>query len=279
VLVFNGGSQRVFDHITFGPSAAALTLLLATVVIPVASAQDIPTDAELNDAETAAVQPVLVVGASPEAAWGQVSGFLASKHERTSAVPVVSMPNLADEGGFGFAGKARAADMRILAHAVLLGRYAGMVAQGGTSRDVQSKLAETADAVYAPLAPRVKSALAALITGLGTGRFDPALFAATLRMAEGGIATGPQRAHGYLAIGLWAGLSPMVAGIAGDRSIYAGMAGPLAILLREDAEFEGADVQIAKTIETMAVSLATKTPDHTGLAASADSLFQVKSDK
>lgn len=260
-----------------GALATAVTVSLT--MSGVASAQTVPDDAEFESAEIVGVQPVLVTGASPEAAWAEVSGFLASPQARKTAAAPASLPKLTGDSGFGFAGKAAAADIRVLRHAVLVGVYAGLVAQGDGNDKLRHTLIGSVDTVYASLTPGAKGAVAKLLQRLANGKFDSAAIAATFRAAEAGIADGPQRAHGYLAAGLWAGLATMVAGIDGDRGPFVTMAGPLMVLLREDAEFGGADKTIARHMEVMSGLLGNKSPESSKILDLADQILKVNPDK
>lgn len=241
-------------------------------------------DSAMLEATTVAVQPVFMVGAEASSAWSHVASQLALRKPAADAAAAlkdhgISAPEAA-EGGFGFAGASSATDIKILHYGIALGFSTALTRIGRTkdAATIAAGLTKSAGLLsgLTPAAQASAKALVALAMGKAT---DPAgtLLAAAIRSGMTGIASGPQRAHGYYITGVWAGASVLV-GLLGGSAVWADMGEPLAVLLDKDASFGGSDRKLAESVRAIATELRAKKPDTKTITAALRAMRTVKAD-
>ena len=240
--------------------ALALALTAATLVTsPAARAAHGPSDADLLGARTVGVLPVLVTGPSA-AAWTRL-GVSLSLPVTAADAPRVAVPafepGVAD--GLAFAGTADDADVRILRYGYFLGLMPALVASSNASREATAaKLLGSIDTLT-PLGPEVVAAVRAALAR--PDEVDGAASARVMALAQRGLADGDARKHGYLASGMWLGLTLLAVWQAEVDETLLGMAGPLADLLEEDAAFGGTDRGVAGVLRGVAEALGQRPVD------------------
>lgn len=230
------------------------TLTLSSLIASSALASgEVPDPAHLLSAKTVSVLPVLTSGPRA-AAYQRLEATLASAPGATaaSAVRPGELVALDASAGFGFAGASTDADIAILRLAFLVGAI-----PASEGKELASMIAtyERARDSLAPLTPELVAAADHVIEAARSGRVDAHALTTAMRLAEEGISTGPARAHGYFATGLWFGLSAHVVSSPRADSAFTSMAGPLAVMLEEDAEFGGSDLALATELRKVAAML------------------------
>ncbi len=247
-----------------------------------------PSDGDILEAETVAVQPVLGVGAGENVAWYDIANYAKiAKVDKDEAKEVLSTsleaPKAVD-GGFGFAGASAAKDIRVLHHAMALGFIPALVKAGGAGRakGLAEKLKKSHSAL-ADLTPKTQAS-ALMLVAVGTvdkevkGKLIGMILGEALKAGVRGVAKGPQRAHGYYLAGIWAG-GAMMYGMLGGNDTYADMAEPIAQMLDKDASFGGSDRVIAKHLRNIAKQLKAKKPSVRTIKAELSAIMKVKADK
>src|SRR5690606_29896912 len=100
----------------------------------------------------------------------------------------------------------------------------------------------------------VIKAMRVALTAIQGDDFQTALKALLVAMAisADSIKKGSERAHGYVATGLYAGLASTWAAAGQKNEAFANIAAPLVMLLEEDAAMGGADRQVAAQLKIVA---------------------------
>ncbi len=240
----------------------------AIAVPVVAEAISAPTDSDILEAETVAVQPVLGVGAGANVAWYNLANYAAvAKVDQSEAKAALAagivMPKAAEKG-FGFAGASDAKDMRVLHYGISLSYlFVRMSLRDVAKSKDAAELLKKSASLLADLSPEARGAAMDLVLGASQGKRTAAsgkfFLAEALKAGMRGVAAGPQRAHGYYMAGIWAGGALLYASIGGNET-YADMAEPIAIMLDKDASFGGSDREIAKHLRVIAKELKAKKP-------------------
>lgn len=246
------------------PAVSAASAVVAVAAVSVGT----PTDAELLEAETVAVQPVLGVGAGANGAWYDLANYAkvakVNKAEaKVALATAISMPKVVEKG-FGFAGASSAKDMRVLHYAVGLGFLFTRMQLGATAKAKSTAaLLKKHESALTDLTPATRAAVTSLLKGATAGKKAAAngkfFLSTSLRAGVRGVAAGPQRAHGYFLAGVWAGGALLYASMGGNDT-YANMAEPIAVMLDKDASFGGSDRVLAKHLRAIAKELKAKKP-------------------
>jgi len=242
-----------------------LTLLTTVALLGLSptthAAGEPPTDAALLGAKTVGVLPVFTTGLSRADSYASLGVFatlgIDAKPQGRGAALVKLQ---GDDGGFAFAGTSSTADVRILQYAFIAGSLASDADDPELYRQALAFLAAQRETL-ASLSPKLVKAFDGYLSAAQAGRLDGAALAQAMSAAEEGISTGPARAHGYFATGLWLGLSFIAAAVNEPNPDYYGVAVPLATLLEEDAGFGGSDRALAKEVRAIGELLAKASPD------------------
>ncbi|TNF23386.1 MAG: hypothetical protein EP329_27655 [Deltaproteobacteria bacterium] len=241
-------------------TVAALAAVLAVGSSP-ALAEGEPSDADILNAKTVGVLPVLATGLSRQDTYRNVAAMtLRGLDAKPAGDGATLVPMKDDGGGMAFAGSSSTADIRILQYAFIAGGLASNAADPETYKKAVAFLESQREAL-ASLSPALVSACDKYVAAAKAGRIDGESLVKALAAAEQGISAGPERAHGYFAVGIWLGIS-FIAVAAGepDPDFY-GMAVPLATLLEEDATFGGSDRALAKEVRAIGEVLSKPSPD------------------
>ncbi|MCO4761397.1 MAG: hypothetical protein KC502_07825 [Myxococcales bacterium] len=246
-----------------------------------------PGDADILEAETVAVQPVLGVGAGANVAWYDIANYAKlAKVDKASAKEVASLaiavPKAVDKG-FGFAGASGAKDIRVLQFSIALGALPALLRAGaGKSAKKYAGMLKANKGALAVLSPASRSAAELMITSAASGRnlakLNKFFLAEALKAGVRGVSAGPQRAHGYYIAGVWAG-GALLYGMLGGNNTYADMAEPIAIMLDKDASFGGSDRALATRLRTIAKQLRAKKPDVRAIKSELAAMMKVSADQ
>lgn len=238
-----------------------------------------PSDAEIMSAKTVGVSPVLATGISRDSAWQSVGQSLTVAHEARgeAGVHTSDVIQLDADGGFGFAGSSSTSDLFVLHYGLLLGSFATNQGDAKAMADAVGML-EAGRQHLASLTPAALAAIDKFIAAARGGEVSGAALAQILASAERGIAEGDQRAHGYLASGVWLGLSVIVASAGGGNATFTGMAEPLAVMLDEDASFGGSDRRIAEQLRAAARTLQTNPSDVAAVVKILEATMKIQAD-
>jgi len=238
-----------------------------------------PTDAELLEAKTVGVLPVLATGLSRQDTYRNVAAMGLRGVEAKPKGHGAGLIDLgAGEGGMAFAGSSSTADIRILQYAFIAGGLASNADNPAMYKDAVAYLEGQREAL-ASLSPKLVAACDAYVAAAKAGRIDVESLVNALAAAEEGISAGPERPHGYFAVGAWLGIS-FIALAAGepDPDFY-GMAVPLATYLEEDAIFGGSDRALAKEVRAIGKLLAQKNPDLEALKKHLGAALDIEADE
>ncbi|PKN56457.1 MAG: hypothetical protein CVU56_15975 [Deltaproteobacteria bacterium HGW-Deltaproteobacteria-14] len=255
----------------------ALTVSISTLAAaPALAASGAPSDADLLGARTVGVLPILATGASAAGAWQRVGVAIGDDSRGGVRAPGVVAVQLAADRGFGFAGSATADDMRVLRYGYYLGLMPAVIQSGHAQRrEMAAKLLASTDAIAA-LGPEIRDAVVAALSSLDS--VDGAAFARVLAGAQLGLAEGDARKNGYLAAGMWLGLTTLALWQGEADETLVGMAEPLAALLDEDAAFGAADREVAAIVRRVAAELRQPRVDAQRVLEMTGEVLQVQAD-
>ena len=253
-----------------------VTALLAAA--PATVAAELPTDAQLLGAKTVGVLPVLTSGPSRAQAYARLRVLAARGVEAKAGGDGAALVRLeADATGLAFAGASTANDVRILHFAFIAGGLASNLANTELFGQAVAFLEALREAL-APLRPEVVAAMDRFVAAAKRGEVDVESLLAALSAAEEGIASGPPRAHGYFATGVWLGLTFSVAATREPDPEFGAMATPLATLLEEDAEFGGSDRALAKEVRALGLLLSKPGFDNAAIKRHLSAALAVQAD-
>lgn len=257
--------------------AALTALALVTFGAPAALAAPAgPSDADLLGARTVGVLPILATGPSADAAWTRVGVAVASGERGADARAPGAVAVELGDAGFAFAGEATSADVQALRYGYYLGMMPALIESEHAGRaDVAARLLESLhvlEGLDAAVVDGVKAALASVEA------VDGAAFAEIMAGAQRGIAEGDARRHGYLAAGMWVGLTTLALWQGRADDTLLGMVHPMTALLEEDAAFGSADHQVARVMRRLAVELAMARPDADRVFAMAAEVLEIDVD-
>ena len=235
-----------------------------------------PSDASILNAKTVGVLPVLATGSSRQAAYQRVAALTVRGIEAKPGGDGAKLIELKDDGGgMAFAGSSSTSDVNILKYAFLVG---GLASNADNPDLFTRTLAflEGQRETLASLSPETVAAVDRFVAAAKAGRLDGEALARAMSAAEQGISSGPARAHGYFATGIWLGISFIALAAGQPDENYYGMSVPLATLLEEDAQFGGSDQALAKEVRAIGQLLSQQRPSlddlqkHLGAALSVE---------
>ena len=238
------------------PLFLALGALMASAHAARAGDPAAPDDAAFIGAKVVGVLPVMATESSRERHYRRLGGALASAFARTArtaragqAADARDLPTLVAPPPLAFAGPSLEADLFLLHYAFALGALPTLADE--PRRALVTQLA-TQRGALANLTPVCGAAIDRALASAAGGNLDANALATAMRAAEAGTASGDPRAHGYFVAGLWFAFSLTMASAEQPDLSFVAMAGPLARMFDEDAEFGGSDRQIAKTLREAA---------------------------
>lgn len=257
------------------------SLLVATLAFPASALAEEglpkPADADLLGKKTVAVLPVLAAGASRRATFLEAAS-VAGRADGKSPFHAKDVTSVDPSQGFGFAGASTEKDVMLMRLGFLVGSLATDIddaAAFGKSVEMLGAARE----VLAGLSPTVVAAYDRFVASGKSGRVDVDALAQLFMGASEGIAAGPARAHGYLTGGIWFGLAMTSVSLGQPNPGLASMAGPLAVLFDEDAEFDGSDRKLAAALRELAAVLKAETLDGERFKTGLIAVFSVEADK
>lgn len=238
---------------------------------------------DLSEYKTVAVQPVL----SASNTRGQFESTLAAAAselmftpERAASVKERGVPAESDQG-FGFAGHAHQSDIALLSASITLGMLpAGMKIDSAQLAQKVPELKRIVAQLEGKVSPNVTKALHLALDYVGARDFQNATKAILVAMAisADSITKGSERQHGYVAVGLYTGLSAMFVAAGQPNKALADLASPLVMLLEQDAVMGGADRAVAAQLELVAAELTSPMPDYNKLRGVIAAMDAVKPD-
>lgn len=214
-----------------------------------------------RQAKTVGVLPVPVLGPSRERSYNDVAQAVGRAWDRwdaaagSSAAPpptdaaLRSWVQLDTALPLGFSGASVEAELFGLRYGFGLGVLGSL---RGADRTALAADLWNKRALLASLSPATLAAITRYLEHAQRGEADAPALAAALREAEAGTATDAARAHGYFVAGLWCGIAMTMATAQQPDLAFVALAGPLAAMFDEDAEFGGSDRTIAKALREAA---------------------------
>lgn len=258
-----------------------ICVFLASALLPASAGAD--KQIKLSEYKTIAVQPMLAASNTR----GVFESHLAAQATLLSISPAASKKFAGislggDDSGFGFAGKAKQSDIQILGAAASFGMLpALMKIQPEAVAESIVKLRAMLPIFEGKVSPDVVKLLDVALTAAANN--DAQNTSRSLLMACGAaadaIGKGSERAHGYMATGLYSGFATLWALGETGNPAYADLAAPLVMLLEEDAAMGGADRAVAAQLKLIAETLRTSKPSFDGIMAGMVAMIAVKPDK
>jgi hypothetical protein len=242
---------------------------------------------ELSRYETVAVQPVLAASSTPgvfERLMAADAGQLRVDSEQVAAASALAarLRSSDEEAGVDLAGRGQQPDLELLVAGTAFGLLpATMKAGQGEAATAVAELREILGRLEGRISRRSANHLVSSLDRAAAGDFESsteALFLAMVAAVEG-IETGSERAHGYVASGLYAGLCALWAA-AGEQSVALGqLAPPLIALLEEDAVMGGADRAVARQLALVAAEVNRESPAAPPVFAAVEAMARVSPDE
>jgi len=256
-------------------TAVALTSMLATPVFA--------GKFNLKEYKTVGVAPVL----SASNTRGQFEATLAAQastftyaQDKADVTKKAASKGL-ETSGFGFAGKAGGGDVALLILGSTLGMLpAAMKLDAATAKNNATQIQALMPKLEGRVNGDVLKAVGIALTAIQGDDFQTALKALLVAMAlsADSIKKGNERAHGYMATGLYAGLSATWAAAGQQNTAYAELAAPLVMLLEEDASMGGADRQVAAQLKIVGAEMAAGSPSLDKVVSAIGAMQAVKPD-
>jgi len=243
---------------------------------------DGPSAESLLGATTVGVLPVLSSGVSRDASYQRMAAYMSMGATLEAGTrPLARGGDLVEldiDSGFAFAGASTEADVAILKYAFLAASLTAQANDPAEIRDTAGVL-EAGRALLAPLSPETISAIDRFILTAKRGQIDASALSASLMAAEAGIASGPARAHGYFATGVWLGVSVLAAALDEADPGFIAVAEPLAVMLDEDALFGGSDRQLAAQLRRLASLLSQPRLDGEAFMSALNAALSIEPDE
>lgn len=260
----------------------ATVILASLLATPVVAAPD--AKFKLSDYKTIGVQPVLAASNTRgvfESQMAAMAAGLTLQPDRAAATTKAAGSALQADQGFGFAGKAQSSDVALL----IIGSTIGMLpaVMKFESQDVGPLVEELQSLVtklQGRVAPNVTKALDLVLASARARDFEQTAKSVLLAMAVSAdsIQKDSERAHGYLATGLYMGIASLWSAAGAPNEALAQIAPPLVMLLEEDAVMGGADRTIAAQLKIVAGELTNAAPNHQNVLGAIRATHGVKPD-
>lgn len=258
---------------------ALCALLGALVFSPSAHAEE---TINLSEYKTVAVQPVIAASNTR----GLFESHMAAQASLITIGPeaakqVNAYANAREDSGFGFAGKAKQSDVVMLYVGSALGMMPTLIKINPDKvKETVAKLEILVAKLEGKVSIDVIVVLKVALIAAASGDLQSATKAtiSALGVAAESISKGSERAHGYMATGLYTGLATLWAAGGVTNVALADLAAPLVMLLEEDAAMGGADRKVAAELKKVAALLRTPSPDLSAIMSAATAMSAVKPD-
>lgn len=258
----------------------AILLLASTIAAPAFA----DTKIKLSDYKTVAVQPVLAASDSRglfESQMAASASGLSIKAESTTAAKKLSSAYLDGNQGFGFAGKAQGLDVALLMLGDTIGMLPMMLKVDPTKTKQQAgQLLAIVGKIEGKVDANVTKALTIAAQAAQSGDFETTTKALLVGMALSAeaIKKGSERAHGYMAVGLYVGLATLFVASGSQNQTMADLGAPLVMYLEQDAALGGADRAVAAQLKIVIGELGKSSPELAKMGSVIDALNAVKPD-
>jgi hypothetical protein len=259
----------------------SLALVLVSLVATPALAN--PKKINLSEYKTVAVQPVLAASNTRglfESQLAAAASTLTISADRGAAARKTSA-KLEGGSGFGFAGKAQAADVLLLNIGTTIGMLpTTMNIDPAAAKQRIPQFQAALTAVKGKVAAEVVKAIELALAAADAGDFQTTTKALLVAMAlsADSIRKGSERPHGYMATGLYVGLATMFIAAGQPTQPLADIAVPLVAYLKQDAVLGGADRKVAAQLEIIAGELVAPAPSLDKTLAAIEAMNAVKPD-
>lgn len=256
-------------------------------ILLLASALSTPAFAgkfDLATYKTVAVQPVLSASNSRglfESQLAASAAMLSIKPEGVEPGKKAGNAFFERKQGFGFAGKAQAADMMLLAFGNAVGALPMMMKLDlDGAKQQATQLQALLGKLEGKVNPQVVEALTLAVMAAQAGEFELTMKAVLAGMAVSAdsITKGSERAHGYMATGLYTGTVGLFALSGQPNQALADLSQPLVMYLEQDAALGGADRKIAAQLKLVGAEVAKPAPDFNNVFAAMQAMNAVKPD-
>jgi hypothetical protein len=237
----------------------------------------------LSEYKTVGVAPVL----SSSDARGVFGTELAAQASGLSigadkgAVAQKAAGKALENSGFGFAGKAQGSDVALLIISTTLGMLpVALKLDAAKAKANASQIQALMPKVEGRLAPDVVKAINIALTAVQGDDIQTAVKALLVAMAVAAdsIKKGNERAHGYVATGIYAGIATVWAAAGSQNTALGSLGAPLITYLEEDAAMGGADRQVAAQLKIVADELNGSAPNLDKVVSAIGVMQNVKPD-
>lgn len=260
--------------------------LLSAVIVPASASGQTGEDIDLAEYKTVAVQPIIGASNFPglfESQMAAQASMLKFSPEQISAAKTASEAHV-DGGaaGFGFAGKAKLNDTLLLMTSSSIAMLPTMMAvDPAGAKQRLGAFEASVGTLEGKVDAKVVQTLALAVKAASLGDFQNTTKATLLAIGAStmAISKGNERAHGYMAAGIYGGLATLWAANGKTNKAYAELAGPLIMLLEKDAAMGGADRAVAAQLKVIAAQLAGPKPDLKTVMTAVAKMMAVKPDK
>ncbi len=258
----------------------AIVGLLSLLVVPASASAE--GDWNLAEYKTVAVQPSLSASNTP----GLFESQMAAQASMLQVSPASSKEASGyildgEDEGFGFAGKANSGDIMLL----MIGNTVGMLptlmkVNPASAKERLAAFSKIINALDGKVAPNVVKALRLSLQAASIGDFQNTTkgMLVAMAVASSSIAKGSERAHGYMATGIYSGLATLWAASGASNKALSDIAGPLVMLLEQDAAMGGADRLVAAQLKIVQSQLAAPKPDLKAVMGAITNMNKVKPD-
>lgn len=237
----------------------------------------------LAEYKTVGVAPVLGSSAA-RGTFGselaaQASGLSVSADKGAAAAKAAGKG--LDSSGFGFAGKAQGSDVALMVISTTLGMLPILLkVDAAKAKEKASQIQALMPKVEGRLAPDVVKAINIALTAVQGEDAQTALKALIVAMAVAAdsITKGNERAHGYVATGIFAGVATMWAAAGSQNTALGSLGAPLIAYLEQDAAMGGADRQVAAQLKIVADELNGSAPSLDKIIAAIGVMQNIKPD-
>lgn len=183
--------------------------------------------------------------------------------------------------GFGFAGKAQGSDVALMVISTTLGMLPILLKLDAAKAKAQATtIQELMPKVEGRLAPDVVKAINIALTAVQGDDMQTAVKALLVAMAVAAdsISKGNERAHGYVASGIYAGIATVWAAAESQNTALGSIGAPLVTYLEQDAALGGADRQVAAQMKIVAGELNSAAPSLDKIVAAIGVMQNIKPD-
>lgn len=258
-------------------------IAVASLLGAPALADDAP-NYNLSDYKTVAVQPVVAASNTPGLFENQMAAAAAQLEmtaDGRAAGQQGAAKYLGGDGGFGFAGKAKAKDIVLFDVAAKIGMLPLAIRlDAAQAKNFAVGLEGRVAKLRGTVSDKVLAGLVVALQAAKTGdvKTTAQTVLVTMTVATEGISSAESaRPHGYVAVGLYTGFATLLASAGQPNEDFALIAQPLIALLEEDAVMGGADRSMATKLRGV-VGEFRKTPDVSNILNAIGAMSAIKPD-